>query len=150
MNKIVNIVVDTSGSMAEDDKNAVVKYFLNGIVNIHETSEFDNIDFVLYQWGEESKKIESLINAKLEFKGKASISGIEILRQHIDRNQSVIFVSDGNLSKQEKAGIKELSVNILPIFIGIDTNKAVLKEIATEKVVYSIPDFMQCVYDASR
>lgn len=150
MNKIVNIVVDTSGSMSEDDKNAVVKYFLNGIVNIHETSEFDNIDFVLYQWGEESKKIESLINAKLEFKGKASISGVEILRQYIDRNQPVIFVSDGNLSKEEKAGIKELSVNILPIFVGIDTNKAILKEIATKKVVYSIPDFMQCVYEASR
>ena len=150
MNKIVNIVVDASGSMAEDDKNAVVKYFLNGIVNIHETSEFDNIDFVLYQWGEESKKIESLINTKLEFKGKASISEIEILRQYIDRNQPVIFVSDGNLTKEEKAGIKELSVNILPIFVGIDANKAILKEIATEKVVYSIPDFMQCVYEASR
>lgn len=150
MNKIVNIVVDTSGSMAEDDKNAVVKYFLNGIVNILKTSEFDNIDFILYQWGEESKKIESLQNAKLEFKGKASITGIEILQQYIDRNQSVIFVSDGNLSKQEKVGIRDLSVNILPIFVGIDANKAILKEIATKNLVYSIPDFMQCVYDASR
>jgi hypothetical protein len=150
MNKIINIVVDTSGSMAEDDKNAVVKYFLNGIVNILKTSEFDNIDFILYQWGEESKKIESLQNAKLEFKGKASITGIEILQQYIDRNQSVIFVSDGNLSKQEKVGIRDLSVNILPIFVGIDANKAILKEIATKNLVYSIPDFMQCVYDASR
>ena len=31
MGKMVNIVVDASGSMAEDDKNAVVKYLLIGI-----------------------------------------------------------------------------------------------------------------------
>ena len=31
MENLVNIVVDASGSMGEDEKNAVVKYLLNGI-----------------------------------------------------------------------------------------------------------------------
>lgn len=150
MNKIVNIVVDTSGSMAEDDKNAVVKYFLNGIVNILGTADFNNIDFVLYQWGEVSKKFDNVENAKLEFKGKATASGVEILKQYIDNNQPVIFVSDGNLNKSEKEKFRELSSEIFPIFVGIDANKVILKEIATEKLVYSMPDFLQCIYEACR
>ena len=59
MSKTVNIVVDASGSMAEDDKNAVVKYLLNGISNIMGTSDFYDVKFVLYQWGQSSKKIEN-------------------------------------------------------------------------------------------
>ena len=64
MSKIVNIVVDASGSMAEDDKNAVIKYLLNGICNVMGTPDFDSIEFALYQWGQESKKIENLVCRK--------------------------------------------------------------------------------------
>ena len=84
MNKIVNIVVDASGSMAEDDKNGVVKYLLNGINNI------------------------------IEY----------------------------------KVQLKDLSTNIITIFIGLDANRAILKDIATENVVYSVTDFVQVIFDA--
>ena len=87
MSKIVNIVVDASGSMVEDDKNAVIKYLLNGICNVMGTPDFDSIEFALYQWGQVSKKIENLEKAKIEFAGKSSLSGIEELKQMIDTNQ---------------------------------------------------------------
>ena len=31
--KMINIVIDSSGSMQEDDKNAVIKYLLSSINN---------------------------------------------------------------------------------------------------------------------
>ncbi len=147
MSKTVNIVVDASGSMSEDDKNAVVKYLLNGICNIMGTTDFGNIEFVLYQWGQESKKIENLEKAKIEFAGKSPISGLEELKQMIDENQTMIFVSDGNFNSGDKVQIKKMSVKIIPIFVGIDANRTILQDIATEKVVYSVADFMQAIYE---
>ena len=139
MSKIVNIVVDASGSMAEDDKNAVIKYLLNGICNVMGTPDFDSIEFALYQWGQESKKIE--------FAGKSSLSGIEELKQMIDENQTMILVSDGNFNSGDEVQIKKISVNIIPIFVGIDANRSILQDIATEKVVYSVTDLMQAIHE---
>ena len=147
MSKTVNIVVDASGSMAEDDKNAVIKYLLNGICNVMGTTHFDGIEFALYQWGQESKKIENLEKAKIEFAGKSPLSGLEELKQMIDENQTMIFVSDGNFTSGDKAQIKKMSVNIIPIFVGIDANRTILQDIATEKVVYSVTDFMQAIHE---
>ena len=65
----------------------------------------------------------------------------------IDENQAMIFVSDGNFTSGDKAQIKKMSVNIIPIFVGIDANRTILKDIATEKVVYSVTDFMQAIYE---
>lgn len=147
MSKTVNIVVDASGSMAEDDKNAVVKYLLNGICNVTGTTDFDNIEFVLYQWGQKSKKIENLEKAKIEFSGKSPISGLEELKQMIDENETMIFVSDGNFDSGDKVQIKKMSVKIIPIFVGVDANRTILQDIATEKVVYSVTDFTQAIYE---
>ena len=147
MSKTVNIVVDASGSMAEDDKNAVIKYLLNGICNVMGTNDFGNIEFVLYQWGQESKKIENWEKAKIEFAGNSLLSGLEELKQMIDENQTMIFVSDGNFNSGDKEQIKKMSVNIIPIFVGIDANRTILQDIATEKVVYSVTDFMQAIYE---
>jgi von willebrand factor type A domain len=147
LSKTVNIVVDASGSMAEDDKNAVVKYLLNGICNVMGTPGLGDVEFALYQWGQESKKIDNLEKAKIEFTGKSPLSGLEELKQIIDENQTMIFVSDGNFNSGDKAQIKKMSVNIIPIFVGIDANRTILQDIATEKVVYSVADFMQAVYE---
>lgn len=147
MSKTVNILVDASGSMAEDDKNAVVKYLLNGISNVIESSEFQDIEFAFYQWGKTSKKIDSLEKAKIEFAGKSSMSGLEELKKMIDENDPMLLISDGNFNSGEKTHIKKLSVNIIPIFVGIDANRAMLKDIATERVVYSVTDFMQAIYN---
>lgn len=141
------MVVDASGSMAEDDKNAVVKYLLNGISNVTELMDFRNVDFVLYQWGQTSKKIESLEKAKIEFVGKSPLSGLDELSQMIDENQSLIFISDGNFNSGDKASIKKLSKYIVPIFVGIDANRTILQDIATEGIVYSVTDFMQAIYE---
>lgn len=147
MSKVVSIVVDASGSMIEDDKNAVVKYLLNGICNIKELADFGKVDFILYQWGSTSKKFENLESAKIEFTGKASVLGLDELAQIVDENQPLIFISDGNFDHKAKDNIKKLSICIVPIFIGVDANRGMLQNIAKDKIVYSVTDFMQAIYE---
>lgn len=148
MNKIVNIVVDASGSMAEDDKNGVVKYLLNGINNIIETNVFDDVKFILYQWGQEIKKFENFEKAKIEFAGESNFLGLEELKKLLSKDQTIIFISDGNFDLEYKVQLKDLSTNIITIFIGLDANRAILKDIATDNVVYSVTDFVQVIFDA--
>lgn len=148
MNKIVNIVVDASGSMAEDDKNGVVKYLLNGINNIIEPNLFDDVKFILYQWGQEIKKFENFEKAKIEFAGGSNSLGLEEIKKILSKDQTIIFISDGNFDLEYKVQLKDLSTNIITIFIGLDANRAILKDIATENVVYSVTDFVQVIFDA--
>jgi hypothetical protein len=147
LGKIINIVVDTSGSMTEDDKNGVVKYLLNGINNISETTDFKNIEFILYQWGSISKKIGNIDKAKLEFAGRGTIEGLDELSKMIDDNQALIFISDGNFTLKETEKIKKLSKSIVSIFIGVDANRLMLQKVSSEKIVYSVTDFVQAIYD---
>ena len=148
MNKIVNIVVDASGSMAEDDKNGVVKYLLNGINNIIETNLLDDVKFILYKWGQEIKKFENFEKAKIEFAGGSNSLGLEEIKKLLSKDQTIIFISDGNFDLEYKVQLKDLSTNIITIFIGLDANRAILKDIATENVVYSVTDFVQVIFDA--
>lgn len=148
MGRVINIIVDASGSMAEDDKNAVVKYLINSICNVKQTKEFYDVEFVLFQWGSNSVRFENIENAKLEFKGKTSYDDFKQIEDEIEYEFPMILISDGGFSKNDKVKIEKLSKQIIPIFIGIDANKAILKDIATDKVVYSVPDFMQALVEA--
>jgi hypothetical protein len=142
--------VDASGSMAEDDKNAVVKYLLNGICNVSEFEDFRDVDFVLYQWGQSVKKFDSIENSKIEFTGRPLSSGVRELSQIIDENKPLIFISDGNFDRKDKESIKKLSKHIVTVFVGIDANRKILRDIATDGVVYSVADFVQVVYETCK
>lgn len=134
--------------MAEDDKNAVVKYLLNGIDNASRTDDFANIYFALFQWGKVTKRIENMEKGKMEFSGRASMNGLDILKQLITDQESIVLISDGNIETTEKQRLKEIGKRIIPIYVGADANRTVLQEVSTNKVVYSVMDFMQALSDA--
>lgn len=66
----------------------------------------------------------------------------------LDSQDAVILISDGNFESDIKKKIKELSNNILPIFVGVDANRTILQDISTSKIVYSVVDFVQALFDA--
>lgn len=145
--KNINIIVDASGSMGEDEKNAVVKYLLNGMSSVQKNKSLD-ISLSLYQWGVETKKIDDIEKAKISFAGKNTIEGLDALCSLLDSQDAVILISDGNFESDIKKKIKELSNNILPIFVGVDANRTILQDISTSKIVYSVVDFVQALFDA--
>lgn len=145
--KSINIIVDASGSMAEDDKNAVVKYLLNGISNVIRNNLSD-VSLSLFQWGIETKQIDSIDTAKICYAGRNGVDGLEKISSRINNQEPIILISDGNFESDVKEKIKELSNIILPVFVGLDANRTVLKDISTNKRVYSVVDFVQALFDA--
>ena len=129
----------------EDDKNAVVKYLLNGICN-----GADNFQYRFYQWGGITKSIDKVDNIKVEYSGKADCAGLEILESLIDKNDAILFISDGNIDREERNKLKDLSETIITIFIGVDANRNNLKKVSTNNSVYSVVDFMQALNDTQK
>ncbi|WP_300276173.1 VWA domain-containing protein [Peptacetobacter sp.] len=148
MKKIINIIIDSSGSMMEDDKNTIVKYLINGICSAHRNLIIENMSINLFQWGKETKQLDNLENAKIDFGGRNNIYGLEIIGKLINKEDTVLFVSDGSFGVLEKEHIMKLSNNILSIYVGIDANKKILKDISTNKEVYAVMDFIQALFDA--
>lgn len=148
MGKVINVVVDASGSMAEDDKNAVVKYLINGICNVKQEALYRDTQFVLFQWNSASVKFDDMEKAKIEFRGRSSFEDLESIIDEIDSDSSIILISDGGFGNNEKNKIRNLSKKIIPIFVGIDANRTILKDISTNNIVYSVADFMQALNEA--
>jgi len=90
----------------------------------------------------------SLYKAKLGFKGKTSYDDFTPIEGEIEYENPMILISDGGFSKNDKLKIEKLSRQILPIFIGADANRSILKDIAADKVVYSATDLMQVLAEA--
>jgi len=145
MSKKVNIVVDSSGSMKEDDKNAIVKYILNGINNILEKEEFKDYEFELFQWGACTKKIENFEKAKIEFLGRTKDKEFDILINLMDKRGTILLISDGNFSRSEKEKLKNLEMKIVPIVVGSDANKSMLQYISTSQIAFSAVDLLQAI-----
>lgn len=145
MKKIVNIVVDASGSMVEDGKNAVVKYLLNGIISASKKNEFKDLEFELFQWGKETKKIDNIEKAKINFAGKSDIKGLVILENLLNVNKPILLISDGNFDSDEKEKIKCFAKKIITIFVGVDANKSILQNISTDTTVFSVEDLFQAL-----
>ena len=56
--------------------------------------------------------------------------------------------NNGGFGNNEKNNIRNLSKKIIPIFVGIDANRTILKDISTNNIVYSVADFMQALNEA--
>lgn len=145
--KTVNVVIDASGSMSEDSKGFVVKYLINSLINTACTSDFEDVEFALYQWGSSIVKIENPEKAKIVYSGKIS-ADLEIPAEIADKTKPMIFISDGGFDKKLKELILGFSLNIMPVYVGEDANKRTLSDIARGRRVYCVTDFVQAVYDA--
>ena len=145
MKKIVNIVIDASGSMVEDGKNAVVKYLLNGIISASKKNEFKDLEFELFQWGKETKKIDNIEKARINFAGKSDTKGLVILENILNVNKPILLISDGNFDSDEKEKIKCFGKKIITIFVGVDANKSILQSISTDTTVFSAEDLFQAL-----
>ncbi len=148
MGKKINVIVDASGSMAEDDKNAVVKYLINGICNVKQEALYRDIQFVLFQWNSNSVRFDDLEKAKIVFRGRNTFEDLEPIMDELDSDSPIILISDGGFRSDDKNKIRNLSKKIIPIFVGMDANRTILRDLSTNNIVYSVADFMQALDDA--
>lgn len=143
--KMINIVIDSSGSMQEDDKNAVIKYLLSSINNAKYMGDLKNIRFDFFCLGTNTFKMKE--ETKIKFSGDINLENISKLKDIINMEYSTILISDGNLDTKVKEEIKKIFKNLFCIYIGIDANLNILKYISSTNKVYSVIDIFQLLDD---
>ena len=137
MAELINVLVDTSGSMAEDCKGAVVKYTLNAIAS--EASEM-KIQYNLYLLGKELLKIDDLKNFKILYGGEISIHALRVFSRSFESGEDSIFISDGCFNAEIESVLSKYKDHIVAVSVGGDAIINNLQRCSRDKKVYKASD----------
>ena len=147
--KIINIVVDTSGSMNEMGKNHLQRNlcrYLHELRIINE-QKYSNIEFRYYQWS--SSVTNLFVQESGEFpvltpKGEADMVALsEYLKSMVNDEQElhVLIITDGQYSYSEitefKKGLEKYqNIALRVVAVGADADIAKMKKLSTNGNVY--------------
>lgn len=128
------ILIDTSGSMMEDGKRAIIMYVVNAIKNT--LTEEPKI----YTW---DKNIKPLAG-KLEF-GITNDAGS--LSSFFDKHndEPIILITDGCFSLNIKSIIKKYSNQLFCVLVGRDSNIITIQRTLGVNNTFEAPDTVACI-----
>ncbi len=140
----VHIIIDASGSMIEDSKNGIIKYMLEGMNHIHNRTSASNAEYKLYQWGKKTAYIGTLsAYEKIVYEGTTTEEGLNILLDLIPKKDTILLLSDGNISEKEGALLKSAFENLFSIAVGADADIYSLEDICSRTKVYNSIDYIK-------
>lgn len=133
------ILVDSSGSMAEEGKKSVVKYILYAIEGIIK-ADWANREYDILFWNEKIGEN----NGKMNFEGSCNMKAI---REYCNQNADVdlLFVTDGNYSSELSGFLMEKKIKSIALAVGNDSNKARLMKTFGMSNVYQATDVTTCI-----
>lgn len=135
MSKCLNILIDTSGSMAEDCKNAVVKYLLNAITSC------DGIVITsCYLVGNQCIKVEDIVGLKITYGGQMKAASINSYFREISGQTKTLLISDGCFDIDTEKSISKQRDNVVCIAVGEDAMLNNLQRCSKNKKVYLAED----------
>ena len=141
---IVHIIIDASGSMIEDSKNGIIKYMLTGMKHIHARNSTSNTEYKVYQWGRKTAYLGTLADyEKVLYEGNVTEEGVNILLDLIPKEDTILLLSDGNISEKEGALLKSAFENIFSIAVGADADLYSLEDICNRARVYYPIDYIK-------
>lgn len=135
MSKYLNILIDTSGSMAEDCKNAVVKYLLNAITSCDE-AEIKNC----YLVGNQYTKVEDIASLKIIYSGQMITAAINGCFREIPDEDNILLISDGCFDVDTEKAISKHKDNVVCVAVGEDAMLNNLQRCSKNKKVYLAED----------
>jgi len=136
------ILVDTSGSMAEEGKKSVIRYILYAIDNFYK-NEYSGEIASIYLWADKIEKFE--LNQKIQYGGKSDISALsEFLKSE---TRPVLIITDGNYTSKVEKKITENFSNkkIIAMLIGPDSNKVRLLNTFGAINIFETEDLFECL-----
>lgn len=134
MSKYLNVLIDTSGSMAEDCKNAVVKYLLNAITSC------DGIEITnCYLVGNRCIK-EDIAGLKITYGGQMKATAINSYFREISDQENTLLISDGCFDVDTEKSISKHRDNVVCIAVGEDAMLNNLQRCSKNKKVYLAED----------
>lgn len=135
MSKNLNVLIDTSGSMAEDCKNAVVKYLLNAITSC------DGIVITnCYLVGKQCIKVEDIASLKITYDGQMKTTAINSYFREISDQENTLFISDGCFDVDIEKSISKQRDSVVCIAVGEDAMLNNLQRCSKNKKVYLAED----------
>ncbi len=135
MPRQLNIVIDTSGSMVEDCKNAVVKYLLNFIASLDEY-EIKNY----YLIGDRCTQVVDLTGLKIVYGGQMLSSAVNSYFDEISEEAKTLLISDGCFDVDTEKSISSHRDAIVCIAVGEDAMLSNLQRCSRNKKVYLAED----------
>ena len=135
MSKYLNVLIDTSGSMAEDCKNAIVKYLLNAITSCDEIV-ITNYFLV----GNQCIKVEDIDSLKITYDGQMKATAINSYFREISDQENTLLISDGCFDVDTEKSISKHRDNVVCIAVGEDAMLNNLQRCSKNKKVYLAED----------
>lgn len=135
MSKYLNTLIDTSGSMAEDCKNAVVKYLLNAITSC------DGIEVKNYYLvGNQCIKVEDIAGLKITYGGQMTTTAIDGCFREMSDEENTLLISDGCFDIDTEKAISKHKDKIVCVAVGEDAMLNNLQRCSKNKKVYLAED----------
>ena len=135
MSKYLNILIDTSGSMAEDCKNAVVKYLLNAITSC------DGIEVKNYYLvGKQCIKVEDTAGLKITYGGQMTTTVINGCFCEMSDEENTLLISDGCFDVDIEKAISKHKDNVVCVAVGEDAMLNILQRCSKNKEAYLAED----------
>ena len=119
-NEKVFLLIDTSGSMIENEKSSILMY----IYRPFKTIIGDRL--LAYSWGDEIKEISKV--SELKMQGKINNETTEKFLNNLEENSHLVIMSDGSFETDIFKKL-EKKVNIYFVGIGSDVDKKILEYI---------------------
>lgn len=136
------IVLDSSGSMREEGKQAAGEYLLRTIASFVRSS-FPDRHYGAYAW------CESMVRFGDKMAGGGSRLNPDALIQFTAEHQGIpiILISDGNFAAIEKKTLANLpdNVRISVVMAGADANCTALQKLFGPSRVFESIDAIECV-----
>lgn len=112
------LLIDTSGSMIENEKPSILMY----IYRPFKTIIGDRL--LVYSWGDEIKEVSKV--SELRMQGKINNEATEKFLNNLEENSHLVIMSDGSFETDVFKRL-EKKVNIYIVGIGSDVDKKILE-----------------------
>jgi len=146
----INVIIDTSGSMACMAKTYIIRSLIKFCCNISDIHNelCSDISFIYYTIDNSNAPV--LFDCKNEIKASGNSELFNIKKLYDDNEKNIMFLTDGRFDPKT---VKEFAQNaanypdicIVPVAIGADTDEYALKDISTCKKIFRSEDIMQAI-----
>lgn len=138
------VVLDTSGSMSEEEKKSILVYTIYSLEGLME-NDFFNVKYEFFQWGKNIDKLDTI--NKMSFGEDLNETIEDFFKDVVDTK--FLFITDGNFQRslinKMKNFINNNKFNSCVIALGYDCNIATLRTIFKRENVYNPYDIATCI-----
>ncbi|MEG2364073.1 MAG: hypothetical protein RR942_08790 [Romboutsia sp.] len=140
MNNKLNIIIDVSGSMAENGKKDIVIYAYDTINNLLDDKKYNKEKIILSKWEDKETKMKKVFN--FEFDNSYTTEEFKKYFKDGNKSKSNIILSDGSIELKNILKNKDENTICIFIKIGIDADTLGITKYISKSDIYDVCDIV--------